>query len=336
AWLAERLSRERDVWGRVLIVDALGAAKTEGARPIVLGALFDDAWPVRAAAFSALQALEARDAEVIEALLAALERETGRLRMDARNTLSAVTGQAFGIDPAAWRAWWGAARDGWTPPAAPAPVARVPADGLSRCFGVLTASKRVAFLVSRSQTMAEPIKRRATGNDGEPSPEPAVDTALRIAAWELEEAIAALPEDAEFTVLVYGEELEPWSKNLKRWSAGAASKVARFLSRFEPDGYSRHGAALEWALAREQPRGLDDLAFGTPEGVDTIFLVGDTYGVADLTGARDGLPAALTRIARFRRVVVRTITVKSGGSVLRGVASATGGGTRYLGSLSEE
>lgn len=88
-------------------------------------ALIDEPWraaPNRAekyfdappAAMWAARWLGQDDAATVEALLARLERADDPLwlRGDAVGTLSALTGQRFGYDVAAWRAWWRQASPG--------------------------------------------------------------------------------------------------------------------------------------------------------------------------------------------------------------------------------
>jgi hypothetical protein len=60
------------------------------------------------AAMWAAAAVGQKDGATIEALIARLERTTDPLwlRGDAVGALSALTGQRFGTDPAAWRQWW--------------------------------------------------------------------------------------------------------------------------------------------------------------------------------------------------------------------------------------
>ena len=137
--------------------------------------------------------------------------------------------------------------------------------------------------------MKEATRRRATANDGSPSPEPAVDTALRIAAWELEEALKTLPEDALFTVIVLDQRPRFWSKKLKKVTKDAIKSAPRFvlIKGEKGGGYSR--AAVEAALMLGVKRKVDDIALAGPGDIDTIYMLwGHTKGYE--------------RIIRLRRV----------------------------------
>ena len=296
------LSGEREVWARTLIVNELRAAQHPGTEEALRSALRDVAWPVRAAALDALWALDYRDRVMVGALIDQLEKETGRLRLDVRNVLVRATGIEAGIGPAEWRAWWGVDGDAWDPLPKPAPVPPADGAGVSRCFGVPTASKRIAFLLNRSAGMRSPVKRRAKDNAGGPSPEPRIDTMLNVAVWELGEAIRTLPPDAEFTVILFGSEPVLWSRRLKRASKSACARAVRFAGKAAAEGTANAALALEAALRLAQPKGLDDPAFGGPEGIDTIFLI----------GGRDPAKATLSR--RLRQVRIHAIDVGRLGS----------------------
>ncbi len=291
------LAGERQTWARVAIIHALAAGKPPGAAAAVLHALADKAWPVRAAALTALRTLDARNATVVEALLAALELASGRLRLDLRDALVWSTGRTLGLDAGEWRTWWEAHKADWVPLKKAAPLAPIGGDGVSYCFGVPTTSKRIVFIVNRSAGMRTPVTRRAKGDDGKPSPEPRVDTALNVAAWELGEALASLPKDAEFTVFTMEAEPALWSKKLKKVSKDARTKAVRFLSRMKAEGRSSLHAALDRALRIGQAKSLANVAYGTEAGVDTIILVGG------------GALPKTSLSARLRQVAVHTVTL---------------------------
>ncbi|MHC4860356.1 MAG: HEAT repeat domain-containing protein, partial [Planctomycetota bacterium] len=234
--LEELLVGEHSVWGRTMIVGAIGAARTPGAGPLVLRTLGDKAWSVRAAAIAAVRGLGLGDADAVDALIEALEKEDGRLRLELRNALCATTHMAFGLDPAAWRGWWEEQRAEWTPRGTATSVPDIDPEEVGEFFGIPTASKRIVFLVGRAQAMSAVVKRRELGNDGKPSPEPKVDTALAIAAWEISEALATLPRDAEFNVIVFGSEVHVWSKKMRRASKTERESAVKFVSKFTPDG----------------------------------------------------------------------------------------------------
>jgi hypothetical protein len=329
--LEELLARERSVWGRVMIVSALGEGGHAAAAPMVLRALADREWPVRAAAIAAIRRLGLRDAEAIRALLGGLDKEESRLRLELRDALVQATGRIGGLSYSPWAEWWASVEGDWVAPASPAAVVALPEDEeVGRLLGIPTASKRIVFLVSRALVMGEPARRRETDNEGRPSPEPSVDTAMNVATWELEQALATLPHDAEFNVIVYGRELHPWSKRLKKASKDSKKKAVKFVRQFAPEGGSALGSALEAALSIDLPRNVSDLALGEGDGVDTICVIGDAYGQPGRLASRDGLRAECERIFRLRRVIVHAIVATKGTGAIHEIVRASGGRIRTL------
>jgi hypothetical protein len=320
----------RETWVRTLIVDALGAGQTRGALGIVFDALKDDAWPVRAAAIHAMRSYGRHDGDSIEALLAALEVADGRLRWELRDALCAATGQAHGLGPVAWRSWWDGAKADWEPQLEETKVAPLATESLPSFFGIPTTSKRIAFCISRSQLMAEPVHRRRLDNAGRPSPAPQVDTGYNIGVWELGQTRASLPTDAEFTVIVFGNEVECWSKALKKAHRSNCASALRFCAKYEPHGTSALNAAIETALRIGQPHKLQDLDYGNEGGVDTIFILCPVhFGGRGMLGRRDGLEPEVRRVARLRRVVIHTVII--GNPITHtapsSIAAVTGGRT---------
>jgi HEAT repeat protein/VWA domain-containing protein len=301
------LGGEKRVWARASFLDALGARGGPAATPFVLGALGDPEWPVRSAAIAAMRALGRRDIPAIDALLASLQIEQGRLRLEFRDALAEATGQSFGLAPEPWKTWWAANREGWTPPEEPATVPPL-TEELPRLFGIPTASHRIAILVSSGSHMMSPVTRRPVGNGGEPSPRPEVDTALKIAAWEILEGLGTLPKDAQFTVIVYGAKPVFWSRKLKPARKGSVKSARGFVSKFEPDGGSNLNTALLAALRMGITRKVDDIALAGAGDVDTIFVVGSAWSHKPPKDS-NGVPRiGGHRLGRLRRVAVHSVS----------------------------
>lgn len=292
------LESEREVWARVMILNAIGRAKSPGAAPFVLGALADEAWPVRLAAVSALRSLGLRDAAAVDALIGTIASTDGRVRFKVRNALCEATGQPFGLEPEEWKLWWGQKSETWAPPDAPAQVA--PLTDLPRLFGAATASKRIAVLINRGSGMLKPVKKRLLGNDGNPPPPPAVDSALAVAIWELGEGLATLPADAEFIVILYGSELHMSSKKLRRATKGNRQKAVSFAARFAPEGGSNWPKAFDTALRLGVPGKVEDRALAGIGDVDTVILIGG--------GPKLSLPGII-RLRNLRQIEIRQVNL---------------------------
>jgi hypothetical protein len=150
-------------------------------------------------------------------------------------------------------------------------------------FGVRTASKRIAILLPRGAAMLKPIKRRALDNAGNPAPEPGVDSGLKIAVWELEQALGELGKDVEFVVVVYGGKIHPSSKRLVAATKSNKKKALSLARRFPPEGGANLTAAVRHVM-RLGVKGKDaDLAYAGVGAVDTVIAVGglDLRWVAD-------------------------------------------------------
>jgi hypothetical protein len=248
---------------------------------------------------AAVRALGRRDADAIDALLAAMEASEGRVRLECRDALCEATGQSFGLMTEEWRLWWSANREGWKAPAGPAKVPP-PEIALPRLFGVPTASTRIAILVCRGAAMRKPVKRRAFGNDGEPSPAPAVDSALKIATWELSQALGALHDEQEFVVIVFGPDLHASSRKLARPTRDNVKRACGLVARFEPEGGSGVAPALRLALRMGVSAKVEDLALGGAGAVDTIFVVGGALPLRD---------PGFRRLRRLRRISFFTVAL---------------------------
>jgi hypothetical protein len=241
---------------------ALDAAMKRERVPAVLGALLearaavapeaaplvrflsDDAWAARAGAMAALGAVGGREA--VDALVARMQRETGRLRDDAADALVRLTGQELGSDPAKWKTWWDGVGADWKPGPAPekkpdsgdAPPSRrgVVSDGPVRIGGIASSSHALVFCL-----------------DGGPA-----WGAVREA---VKPALDAIPAGAKFGIVINGGKPKTWKRKLATSDPGTRKSAAAFLDAYEPVAVTDLYAALVAAF---------DLADDT---ADTLFVV---------------------------------------------------------------
>jgi hypothetical protein len=339
AELVSRVQGARSDGERAFLVRFLGKSRDPAAAAALREALSDPYWGVRSRAISALRVFGwesykepwgLRDGITVEALVLALARETGRLRLEARDALMVATGHVEGVDAKAWSAWWEGAKPDWKPRSKAADLKPVAIGTVSRFFGIPTTSRRVVFLISRGEVMQKPLRRREKGNDGSPAPEPKIDTRYRIAAWELEEALATFPDDTLFSVIVYGEKVHAWSKKLKPAKETNRESAVKFVRKYRPDGPADPGLALLAALRIGMPRSERDLRVDGEETADTIFVVGGSHhrdGMSD-TG---GMVATMKRVTACRPVRVHAVTVEGRRGDLKDTAVASGGTARVPG-----
>jgi len=333
AILVAKYGAARATGERVLLARMLGKSGAPAAAAALRASLADPEWCVRAAAIAGLRWFGwedykkpwgLRDAITIEALILALEREKGRLRLEVRDALMVATGHAGGIDPGTWSAWWESKKPGWKPRAGSAKLTPIPLAEVSRFFGIRTTSRRVVFLISRGESLERPVRRREKANDGGVAPEPKIDTAYRIAAWEFEEALATFPEEALFSVIVYGERMHVWSKKLKPAKKANRESAVKFVRKYRPGGGADLGTALETALRIGMRKSEADLTCGGEDSPDTIMVVGGNSARPGSLMGPGGLKMVMKRLTKRRPVRVHGVCVWPS-SVLRDVVSATGG-----------
>jgi hypothetical protein len=198
------------------LLEARAAVAPEAA-PLV-PFLSHDAWAARAGAMAALGAAGGREA--VDALVARLQLETGRLRDDATDALRRLSGQDLGSDPAAWRSWWKDAGAGWQPraPAADAPRETF-SDGPVRIGGIATGSRALVFCL-----------------DGGPA-----WGAVREA---MKQALDTIPAGAKFGIVINAGEPKVWKRKLATTDPAARKSAAAFLDAHEPEAETDLYAAL--------------------------------------------------------------------------------------------
>lgn len=276
----------------------------------------DRDWRVRAAAIDACRAR--RDREAVGRLIDQFPRETGRLRWDIFTALGDLTGKDLGLNPKSWKAWWDANRETFDP--RPRPAQGAPAAGAiggetqASFFKVPILSTRLLFLLDLSGSMRDP------------SPEGG--TKLDVARRGMTETIGALPADARFGILGLGcaedgtyalREKKTWQGRPALLPAAPACKAdaARFVAGLEAKGWTNLYDGIEYAF--------------TEPDVDTVYLYSDGGASKGIFVASAEILHHLTRMNRFRRIVIHTVEVPGernpadNRKLLQEIARATGG-----------
>jgi len=269
----------------------------EGVLDVLKAKLLDERWPVRAAAVRALASL--RSKEAIDVLVLRMKEEDGRLLDDIAAALRRVTGQKFRSEPAAWKAWWRKAREGWRPPQE-ATAGDEPAEGQRQgvvyFYGIQTSSKRVVFCIDVSGSMDFPLD----GRDGKKPPR--IETAKR----ELVQALTALPEDAKFSIVVYNAEVDVWKRRLQSATLRNKQAARKFVDRLEPAGATNIFDALVTSIevAVEPSKRKHDV----PDA-DTIFFLTDGRPTNGKIVDPHQILDEVTRRNRLAGLVIHTIGV---------------------------
>lgn len=234
----------------------------EGILDLLRERLQSPQWPVRATAIRALAELASREA--LDLLVERMPKEDGRLLDDIAEVLRRLTGQDLAPEPDPWRIWWEKNRAAWAPPAerkegeAASAAAK---EGTVYFYGIRTSSKRIVFCVDVSGSMDFPLDG---ANGKEP---PRIETAKR----ELGRALASLPEEAQFNVVVYNAEVKVWKKRMQPATLANKQAARKYVERLEPSGATNIFDALltSMEVAAPEGRGSEE-----PEA-DTIYFLTD-------------------------------------------------------------
>lgn len=341
--------RDADPSVRIRALASLPAFKTSLIREVLVDALADPAWEVRALAIAIC--VRAKLVEAAGAMIGALEKESGRLRRDLDEALHALTGVRMYGDLGLWKNWWAANREaiqkkakaleesgaydkalgpveGWEDEDAGAEGVdeKKRKGNTSAFYGISTQSKRILFVLDISRSMqdaagakpAAPVRRKK-----DPYPAPRGSSKLDVAKWQLHRAVHALPKDAVFNIVVYSESYKVWTDEMTAASKGNKKKAHKFVDQINGNGVTNIGDSLDKAfeLAGVGAAKRKELA------LDTVFLLSD----GDPNRGRISDLNALLRdfVARNRltRLVVHTVGIgeAAGSSFLKELAKRTGG-----------
>jgi len=259
--------------------DAVRCAALEGlARldsPLVLEpALRDlehDTWQVRASAVAALAAV--RDGRSIGPLIAAMEREEGRLDVDIGAALAEITGRNFGTRLEGWQGFWETYADRFVIPT-DEELARMreslaesaqlyePTDGAVRYHGIDTPSRSIVFVIDVSGSMENLVVDRARFEGGDYPSFARID----IVKTELVRTIERLEKNVRFNVLAFATEVDAWKKKLVPANVVNKSGAAAWV-----DGLEAIGGSSSQDLADVGLVGSANLEAGKTNSYDALM-----------------------------------------------------------------
>jgi HEAT repeat protein len=312
--LGEALAKSKDDMVRIALIDALSTkSATAQAGAIAAAMEKSDSWQVKSAAAKALAQMNAKDQ--IPAIIEELKGADGRLKDDLNNALVKMTGVNKHGDYNVWNAWWkdnsgNVLADGFAPVESGGGEA---GGGQTTFYGIPVVSKRLAFILDRSGSMAEPAGWKpedVVGTGGGPGEAPDAnigDRKIDVARYELERAIMGLPEDAQFTVIVYNHEYQMWSeKGLKKANAKNKKAAIAWFKGFEPEGATNVYDPTERAF-NLAGIGMDDKNYDV--SVDTIFLLSDGLPNNGQITDPGEIRAKIKDMNKLRKIVINTIGV---------------------------
>ncbi len=287
-----------------------------GAYELLAKRLDDPAWAVRAAVIRELSRIPTK--ESIDLLVARMAKEGGRLMDDLVEALRALTGQNFVAEAEPWRIWWEKSRDGWAPLQQPtagdAPAAGQEA-GVVYFYGIKSSSKRAVFCLDISGSMEWSLGGRDVKGP------PRLDRAKQ----ELLQAVAGLPEDAQFTIVVYSTEVSTWKGSLHTATAKNKASAKKFVEDLKPEGATNIFDALVTSMELAAPP-----AKGRDPGADTIFFMTDGFPNAGRVTDPHQIIDEITRRNRVLGLTIHVVGVskEQNSAFLLNLAKRNGG--RYV------
>jgi len=266
-------------------------------------------WSTRLIALAALEKL--RDRDSVGAIIAQMQKEEGRTRVEFANALFRLTGELHDVDAATWLKWWeGIGRemplisaDERVKKEQERERRRLRQTTQARFFGVRIESRNVIFVVDVSGSMAEQLQ--STIVDGRAA------TRMEVVKRELVKSLEALDAGALFNLITFNSAVTRWKEGVSALSAKTRAEAVDYVEHLGSRGGTNIYDALQAAFADAR--------------VDTIFLLTDgeptAGGVTDLQFIRE-------HVARWndtRHVTIHCVAVGSDFELLEWIAKDSGG-----------
>jgi len=335
--------REPEV--RLVAIESLGRQGNRLATLALAKALDDPFWQVRVVAIDALARVGGVAA--VDALIRAISRADGRVIHDINRALEALTGQNFHENEILWRAWWKENRASYKGPpeagaaaspdgsggAGPEAAARKKAwmertKGTS-FYGIQTRSKRIVYVLDVSSSMNAPLGSRSPTTTGTAVAAPPGRRKIDQARSELKSSIAALPEDAVFSIVFYNHQVHEWRNGLVEATVENKTRAGEWADSIEAHGNTNIFDAVERAFGLAG-RGTYDK--GSETAADTVFLLSDGQANRGRLVDRDEMRREIARMNRLRKVVIHTVALGGDADVafMQGLAEDTGGQFKHV------
>jgi HEAT repeat protein/TolA-binding protein len=293
------LGNHKDVPLRTLVITALSRIDGEASLVRRLEALEDPAWQVRSAALTGLKGV--REVALVDALLQAMRRETGSLLPKVVEMLIASTGVDLGPDPDNWDQYWARERDRYDPVAireragekhGGKTFVRKADPGKARTpsyFGVEIISKRIAFVIDCSGSMAQEVTVQKEGGGVETM------NRLDLAKSELKTAIEKLRPGTHFNLVRFDSNFRVLHEKPKKLSPRSVKEARQFVDGLQPGGATNIYDSLEEVLKTGD--------------VDTIFFLSDGAPSAGTFIDPGKILEEISRLNEQSQVTIHTIAL---------------------------
>jgi hypothetical protein len=296
---------------RIAAMDALaiyGTDVNDACVPVIAKNLNHPNWQVRVAAAQDLKKIG--NYEAVDALVARLQVEAGRVAEEILATLRWLSGEDLGIKPDNWKKWW--EREGprvkekkaFDEKPKPESHAndRYAHPEAAKYYGVELYSQRVGFVLDTSRSTNRLF-------DPDQSTRSLLHkvythaTEFEIAAGEVAASVETLDPRAYFNVITFGSEIRKWQKSMAPANDGNKQAAASFVRGCTPAGETNFYGAMCAAMD------LDAESLASPDLRDTldtmVFLTDGTPTKGELTES-DMLVEWYVETNRYFRVRTHT------------------------------
>jgi hypothetical protein len=217
--------------------------------------------------------------QAIDASLELLPKLAGEVRGDVVRHLTQSTGQTHGNDGDAWLRWWKEHRTEFEQPADDGPMRlkEFVVRDVPSYYGLPLCAQRIVFVLDMSGSMA--------------------GSRLEMAKTELIQAVAGLPEDVHFSIVVYSDRVTSWQRNLIPANAAAKKNAAQFARGLLARGSTATYDALETAMRFD---------------AEAVYLLTDGRPTAGKIVAGNDIVTAVVRDNALRRMSIYTIGIDVG------------------------
>ena len=212
------LCEDGEVAVRCAALDGLAKLREPGVVAHGIANLNHESWQVRASAVHALRDVRSRDS--IEPLIERMALEEGRLVADIGEALAAITGRDFGQRIDGWQNFWKSYRDRFQIPtdaelrklreAQKERAETYKPPGAVTYHGVETPSRSILFVIDVSGSMENLVIEKERFKDGDYPSYRRID----IVKTELQRTIENLEPYVKFNILAFATEVEMWKKTL--------------------------------------------------------------------------------------------------------------------------
>ncbi len=277
-------------------------------------------WPQRAAYVRALRTGAVKQS--IDPLIEVLSAPgSERVATDAEEALIALTGQDFGTNAPAWKAWWDVQRD----KAKIADSGRRTGGGYATFYGVTVPKGRVAFVIDTSGSMREPAEganladyvAKAKHLQGME-----LKTRLDLAKAELAHAALSLKNGSFFGLVSFSTDRQWLTEGLEKVDDLLRTRLKKRISGLGPGGTTNVWAGLHAAFFPGKEPGERDWQ----DGPDTIFLLSDGNPSSGFYSDREELRDEVLAWNLSRAIKIHCVNVGDADvQMLRAFTQSSGG-----------